>query len=121
MDFSTVFFKWTNSGLFLFIFVLFKPKFYRKTLDASGIRTRIVRVEGNHADHLTTPLPLHGCLIVIYSFLISISRYRLTRISLTIVIVFVCCHLPRFIPNIIEMVAQKPPKVSYNPFLNWPS
>ena len=38
----------------LFIFVLFKHKFYRKTVDVSRIRTRIVRVEVEHADHLTT-------------------------------------------------------------------
>ena len=41
-------------GLFLFIFVLFKHKFYRKTVGFSGIRTGIVRLEGEHADHLTT-------------------------------------------------------------------
>ena len=32
---------------------------------------------------------------------------------MTIVVVFVCCHLPRFIPNLIEMVLDKPPEVSY--------
>ena len=37
-------------GPFLFIF----NNFYRKIVDSSGIRTRIVRVEGEHADHLTT-------------------------------------------------------------------
>ena len=46
--------KWAYPGLFLFIFVLFKHKFYRKTVGVSGIRTRIVGVEGKHADHLTT-------------------------------------------------------------------
>ena len=46
--------KWANPGLFLFIFVLFEHKFYRKTVDVSGIQTRNVRVEGEHADHLTT-------------------------------------------------------------------
>ena len=39
---------------FLFIFVPFKHKFSRKTLGFSGIRTRIVGIEGKHADHLTT-------------------------------------------------------------------
>ena len=29
-------------AFFMFIFILFKHKFYRKTVDASGIRTRIV-------------------------------------------------------------------------------
>ena len=39
---------------FLFIFVLFKLTFYRKNVGFSGIRTWIIRVEGEHADHLTT-------------------------------------------------------------------
>ena len=38
----------------LYIFVLFKHKFYRKTASFCGIRTRIVRREGEKADHLTT-------------------------------------------------------------------
>ena len=41
--------------LFLFFLVLFKDKFYRKkTVGVSRIQTRIVEVEGKHADHLTT-------------------------------------------------------------------
>ena len=47
------FFKWANPGFFLFIFILFKHKFYRKNVGFSLIRTRIVRVEGELADHLT--------------------------------------------------------------------
>ena len=43
---------------FLFIFVLFKHNLYRKTVGVSGIRTRIVGVEGEHADHLTTTTAL---------------------------------------------------------------
>ena len=35
-------------------FVLFKGKFYRKTVVLSAIRTWIVRVEGLHSDYLTT-------------------------------------------------------------------
>ena len=46
--------KWANPGLFLFIFVLFKHNIIEKTLDFSGIRTRIIGVVGEHADHLTT-------------------------------------------------------------------
>ena len=46
--------KWAIPGLFLFISILFKHKYYRKTLCFSKIRTRIVRVEGDLADHLTT-------------------------------------------------------------------
>ena len=37
-----------------FIFVLFKHKFYRKTVAYSRIQTWIVGVKGEHADHLTT-------------------------------------------------------------------
>ena len=39
---------------FLFIFVLFKHNFTEKTVGFSGIRTRVVRVEGEQADYLTT-------------------------------------------------------------------
>ena len=41
---------WTNPSLFLLIFVLFKQKFYIKTVGFSGIRSRIVEVEGDHHD-----------------------------------------------------------------------
>ena len=49
-----MFFKRANTGLFMFIFVLFNKKFNRKTADYRGIQTRIVAVKGKHADHLTT-------------------------------------------------------------------
>ena len=56
--------KWANPGLFLFIFVLFKHNIIEKTLGFSGIRTRIVGVEGKHADHLTTTTAqLNICLM----------------------------------------------------------
>ena len=32
---------------------------------------------------------------------------RLTRISITIVVIFVACHLPRFIPNVTEIVTDE--------------
>ena len=41
-------------GLFLFIFVHFKQSFTEKSVGISGIRTRIVGVEGKHANPLTT-------------------------------------------------------------------
>ena len=47
-------FKWANPGLFLFIFVRLNVNFYRNIVNWSGIRTKIVGVEGEHADHLTT-------------------------------------------------------------------
>ena len=37
----------------MFIFVVSKHKFYRKTVSFRGIQTRIVGVEGKLADHLT--------------------------------------------------------------------
>ena len=39
---------------------------------------------------------------------------RLTRIAIVIVGVFLACHLPRFIPNIVEMLFGLPP--AGNPF-----
>ena len=41
---------WANPDLFLFIFVLFNHKIFRKKLGFSGI----FGGEGEHADHLTT-------------------------------------------------------------------
>ena len=41
---------------------------------------------------------------------------RLTRIAIVIVGVFLACHLPRFIPNIVEMLFGLPP-VRYNDIL----
>ena len=44
--------------LFVF-FRSFKFNFTEKFLDYSGIRTQIVGVEGDHADHLTTTTALN--------------------------------------------------------------
>ena len=51
-----VFFKWAHRGLSFVYFRSFQTQILQKTMfpDVSGIRTRIVRVEGNHADLLTT-------------------------------------------------------------------
>ena len=43
--------KLANYGLFLFIFILFNN---RKIVYFNGIPSRIIKVEGEHADHLTT-------------------------------------------------------------------
>ena len=44
------------------LFLFFSNNFQNKTEDFSGIRPRIVGVEGEHADHLTTTtFPLHIC------------------------------------------------------------
>ena len=48
----------TNDGISSKAFLLFASTglfyFYRKTVGFSRIRTQIIRVEGEHADHLTT-------------------------------------------------------------------
>ena len=61
-----------QSRPFLFIIVLFNHTFTEKTVGFSGIQTRIVGVQGGHADHLTVTtayaanrssvgLVVHGC------------------------------------------------------------
>ena len=51
----------------LVYFRSFQQQFYRKIVDLSGIRTRIVGVEGEHADHLTTTTAqVRALLIEIY-------------------------------------------------------
>ena len=54
--------------LFLFIFVRFNHKLYRKTVGISGIGTRIVGVEGEHADHLTITTAKYFDVVYIYLF-----------------------------------------------------
>ena len=43
----------TPASFFWFISYFSNANFTVKTVGVSGIRTRIVRIEGNHADHLT--------------------------------------------------------------------
>ena len=59
------------------LFSFFSNTFFtEKTVDASGIQTRIVGVEGKHADHLTTTTAL------IESFLkIKIISFEMTHTS----------------------------------------
>ena len=52
------FFKMGHSRPLFVYFHSFQTQYYRKTLGFSGIRTRIVGVEGEHADHLTTTMAL---------------------------------------------------------------
>ena len=47
-------FKLSNTDLFLCFFVLFKRKFYSKTVDFSRFRTWIVWIQGKNAYHSTT-------------------------------------------------------------------
>ena len=54
MTLSTfLFLECANHGLFYCLFSFFQQRFNRKIVYLSGIRTRIVRAEGEHADHLT--------------------------------------------------------------------
>ena len=53
-------FKWAIPGLFLLYFSSFQTIYCVKNLDFSWIWTRIVRIEGEHADHLT-PTTAHEC------------------------------------------------------------
>ena len=36
---------------------------------------------------------------------------RLTRVAIIIVCIFIICHLPRFIPNVVEMFLSQLPEV----------
>ena len=72
---SAIFKKWAYPGLFLFIFVLFQHKFYRKTVCVSGIRTQIVWVEGGHSDHLTTTTA-HSAIFVWSVNIIKMVRFK---------------------------------------------
>jgi hypothetical protein len=42
---------------------------------------------------------------------------RFTRIAIAIVVVFVICHVPRFIPNIAELLMINLPEVTFESFL----
>ena len=47
--------KWANPGLFLFFS---NTDFIEIIVSSSGIQTRIVGIEGKHANHLTTAMAL---------------------------------------------------------------
>ena len=50
----SIFFKVGQPRPLFVYFRSFQTQYYRKTIGFSRIRTRIVGVEGEHADHLTT-------------------------------------------------------------------
>ena len=56
----------------LYLFRSFQQQFYRKIVDSIGIRTRIVRVEGEHSDHLAT---IPSVLSISYSFSLNIATF----------------------------------------------
>ena len=51
-----------TSASFWLLSFFFKQKFYTKNVGFSRIRTRIDRVEGEHADHLTTAAIMYEAL-----------------------------------------------------------
>ena len=61
----------------------FQQQFYSKIVDYSRNRTRIVGVEGEHADHLTTTMALTTWILttyiqakmLAYSFVLCLIRY----------------------------------------------
>ena len=59
----------------LFIFFLFKHKFYRKNCRRQRFRTRIVGVEVKHSDHLTTTTAPIGSLSLGGLFLSLVHTY----------------------------------------------
>ena len=71
------FFKWANPGLFMFIFVHCKNKLLQqKTVGFSMIRARIVRLKGEHADHLTiTTTALTATTFYVQDSIFDPSRY----------------------------------------------
>ena len=62
MSSDTILLKWACPGLFFFSWFS-HTNFTEKTVGVSGIRTRIVGVESEHADHLTTTTDLFKPLI----------------------------------------------------------
>ena len=65
---ATFFFcKWAKPGLFLFIFIVFKATFYRKSADGG-----IAVVEGEHNNHfIIIPLEIEKC----YQYPMSQSNF----------------------------------------------
>ena len=72
---ALMFFFFLKSGptpaSFLFIFVLFKHNYSEKIVGFSGIQTRIVGVEGEHADHLTTTTAQKGFNVKLINALLA--------------------------------------------------
>ena len=52
--------KMGRSRLLFCLFSIFSAKIWQKNVDFSGIQTRIIGVEGEHTDHLTTTTVLDG-------------------------------------------------------------
>ena len=70
--------KWPSPASFSIHFHSFQTIYRIKTVDFSRIRTRIVGVEGEQADHLTIPLPRVSSSIDWISIFILKSRCKRT-------------------------------------------
>ena len=63
----------------MFIFVLFKQQFNWKIVNFSRIRTRILGIEGEHADHLTIITTIIKMYAWSVSLLVAIFRFGWVR------------------------------------------
>ena len=79
--------KWASFCLFLFFS---NTNFTEKTVGVSWIRTRIVGVEGEHADHLTTTLPHFFICMSLCKVLIYVS---ISQIYICLSLFFTCLSL----------------------------
>ena len=72
--FAVFFLKWTFPGLFFTYFRSFQTIIWQnKTVELSRIQTRIIGVEGEHADHLPTTTAL--CFAVLDNTAMVLGRY----------------------------------------------
>ena len=95
----------------LFIFVLFKHKFNRKTIVVSGIRTRIVdrsrRVEGEHADHLTTTTA-HFFLCCNVRAFSCLSLFMSSLCHVTLIVSFLLSFLTFHLSMYVDFKPKRP-------------
>ena len=61
-SFTNCFFKWAIPGRFIYVSFLAMSRIL--IVDISGIRTRIVEIEGKHSDHLTTTTAILSAFIL---------------------------------------------------------
>ena len=72
-----MFFKWAIWGLFLFMLVHFKHFYTIKIFNLGVIRTQIVGVEAEYADHLTTTMAHLPVLLLTVLCSFSLSLFLL--------------------------------------------
>ena len=80
MNLPRLFFKWATPGLFLVYFCHLQTILQNKNCRLSGIRTRIVRVEGENADHVTTTTALSYPIYLTSKLVVKMrSRIRISK------------------------------------------